>query len=315
MSNEHIAAVDVGSTRLKYAVLTDEGEFVTEVDDRSTGKNGVSESVAAAVGELVAAERVDAVSIVTTGLVDSDRGVVQSFDTVDGRNLEDVPLARAPAEAHGLPTYLVNDCNAAAVGEWRFGAGADYDCVVYVTIATGVGAGIVEGGRLLEGEHGHAGEVGLVTLAPFDDLTSSGVTGAWEAYCGGRGIPDFARSVLRADDRESVLRDLDDLQAPDVFQAADAGDDVANDLLELIGRYNAAGLGSVINVVNPGIVTLGGGVVLNNPDVVTDAIDRNLDEFVYVERPRIEVTELGQHLELLGAVAYADLDSSTPIDV
>jgi len=311
MTGRRFAAVDVGSTRTKYAVLRADGSFVTQPQHRPTGE-APAETVVDIVGELDRAESIDAVSIVTTGLVHLETGSLSTFDTAEGEVIHDVPMARRSAEVHGYPTYLVNDCNAAAVGEWTFGVGEDYDCVVYVTIATGVGGGIVEDGRLLRGEHGQAGEVGMMCLEPFDGLVSTGIVGAWEAYTSGRGIPGFAKEVLEADDRESTLRNLDDLEAPDVFAAAAEDDPVAIEIVEQLGRYNAAGLGSVCNVVNPGIVTLGGGVVLNNPEVVLDAIEPHLEDFVYVEPPRIEVTDLGQHLELLGAVAYADLDTSRP---
>ena len=312
MSERRIAAVDVGSTRLKYAVGTPDGSFYIEPRHRQTGE-AVVDSVIDAVAELRAESAIDAVSVVTTGLIDSDSGTVTAFDTADGTTLRDVPLTAAVAEAFDLPTYLLNDCNAAAVGEWTYGAGADYDTVVYVTMATGIGAGIVSGGQLLDGEHGQAGEVGLLSLAPLDGLASEGVAGAWEAYCSGRGLPQFTRAVLAEDDRESVLRDRPDLEAPDVFAAADEGDPVAGEIIERVGRYNSAGLAGVINVVNPGIVTLGGGVALNNPDVITDAIDRHLGEYVFVERPPVEITTLGADLELLGAIAYAELDDSEPM--
>jgi glucokinase len=312
MTDRTIAAIDVGSTRLKYALGHASGSLVTSICTRPTGSEQLTETVLEAVGELAHDRRIDAISIVTTGLVDSERGVVESFDTADGSTLEDVPLARAVAERFDRPTYLHNDCNAAAVGEWAYGAGRAVDTLVYLTIATGIGAGIVENGHLLTGEHGQAGEAGLVSLAPFDGRESDGVVGAWEAYSSGRGIPGFARAVLADDDRESRLRGVETLAAADVFAAAEAGDPVAVDVLDRVGRYNAAGLGSLINVVNPGAVTLGGGVALNNPDTVIDLIDRHLEDFLFLERPPIEITALGERLELLGAIAAVGLADSSP---
>lgn len=295
--------VDIGSTRLRYGRGTARGPV--EVRSVPTRAEALPEQLVRVVDEVrrESPGGVHGVSVSTTGLVDAKRGVVVELDTADGGTVHDVRLAEAVDEAFSLPTTVENDCTAAAVGEWAFGEGRTYDSVAYVTFGTGIGAGVVEGGRPLRGEHGYAAEVGLFPVEVEGDLWSTGVRGAWEAYCSGRGIPRFAASVLAADDRESSLREVDELAAPDVFAAAAAGDAVADDVLDRVARYNAAGVGALVNAYDPGVVTLGGSVALGNPEWTLSGIERHLDDYVLADPPAIRLTTLGEDAELYGATA------------
>ena len=114
-------------------------------------------------------------------------------------------------------------------------------------------------------------------------------------------------SLVREAGLESVLTDVDELTAKDVFAAAASGDPVAHDAIDRIGRLNAAGIGALANVYNPGLITVGGGVALNNRDTILDGIRRHLDDYCYVQTPDLQVTELGDYIGLYGALgAFAD---------
>lgn len=298
-----VAAVDVGSTSLRYGRVTDAG--LVDVDTEPTRPRELSAQLVGVVERLGARDSVECVAVSTTGLVDTDRGVVTEFDTAEGDTLHDVPLGPAVEDELGLPTTVENDCTAAALGEAVFGDGRPSDTVVHVTVGTGIGAGVVVDGEPLRGERGYAGEVGLVPVAADGDLTSTGVRGAWEAYCSGRGIPRFAEHLLVSDERDSVLRARDPLTARDVFVAAAEGDAVARTCLDRVARYNAAGVGAVVNAYDPGIVTFGGSVARNNPDWFLDALDSDLDEYTLADPPEIRLTSLGADIELYGAAAAA----------
>jgi glucokinase len=305
-----LALFGIGSSRFRYCLGTPDGELLTDVEITQTAPERLAAQIVHAVERLQEREActVDAVSVVTSGLVDGRAGVVREMDTRDKDVVHDVRVAAAVEEAFDVPTYLENDCNAAALGEYAFGAGDPYDCVVHVTMGTGIGAGVVERGRLFRGEHGQAAEVGLLPLDFDDTLDSFGVRGAWEAYCSGRGIPGFVRVLLAEEDRDTPLHDLDEITAERVFGLADEGDPVASEYVDHISRYNAAGVGAVANVYNPGLVTLGGGVVLYNRERVLSGIEAGLDDYTYVEAPEVEVTPLGGDIGLYGAMARVGLD-------
>ncbi|WP_224449093.1 ROK family protein [Haloprofundus salilacus] len=303
-SATNVVVVDIGSTRVRYGRGTERGPVAVHAEP--TRADALAEQLVDAV-ETVRARSpgpLQGVSVSTTGLVDAERGVVAEFDADDGTRRYDIPLAEAVDDAFGLPTALQNDCTAAALGEYRFGEGRGYDSVAHVTFGTGIGAGVVEGGRAIRGERGYAAEVGLFSIRADGELSSSGVRGAWEAYCSGRGIPNFARQLLAEDERTSSLRELDELTAPVVFDAAGDGDDVAQTLLDRIARYNAAGIGTLVNAYDPGVVTLGGSVALNNAEWMLSGIREHLDDYVLAaDPPPVRLTMLGEDIELYGAAA------------
>ncbi|MFC7237611.1 ROK family protein [Saliphagus sp. GCM10025317] len=303
-----IAVFGIGSTNFRSVLGSPSEGFFDEVATEPTRPYELETQTLEALERLAAKADgdLDAVGIATAGLVD-DAGTVFSFDTPGGETVPQVRLGERIEASFGLPTAVANDCTASALGEYAFGAGADgdYRTVAHVTFGTGIGGGVVEDGHLLRGEHGHAGEVGLLPIVADGDLESCGVRGAWEAYCSGRGIGQYVRSLLAEESRETTL-DHETVTAEAVFEAVDAGDQVAEDYLDRIGRLNAAGLGGVCNAHDPGLVTVGGGVALNNAEVLLEAIEAHLDDYLFVERPALEVTPLGDFIGLYGSLALAD---------
>lgn len=306
---DHVAVFGIGSTNFRYTVAEADGTFQAPVSVEPTRPRELSAQLVAAVEELGDVWPLDAVGISCTGLVDASTGGILDLDTPAGETVDRVDIAGPVEAAHGSPVTLVNDCNAAALGEWRYGMGRDEDCVAHVTFGTGVGGGVVEGGRLVRGESGRAGEFGLLPVVPHR-FTSTGVAGAWEAVCSGRGIPRFVAS--RCD--QGTFADAATFDAEDVFGAAASGDEFAADCLDEVARYNAAGIGAVCNAVNPGLVTLGGGVALNNPDWIVDGIERHVDEYLFVDRPTIECSPLGDDVGLYGALAASVAQSDPAVD-
>ncbi len=309
---DRVAAFGIGSTNFRSVVATSGGEFLTDVSVEPTRHRELGDQIVAAVDDLEAAVDgdLDAVGVSCTGLVDPAAGTVHEVDTPAGDVVPGVEVGPPVAAAHDLPVALANDCNAAALAEWQFGDPGGHDTVVHLTMGTGIGGGVVEDGRLLRGESARAGEFGLVPVAPESDRESTGVAGAWEAFCSGRGIAEFARDLAR--DHESPGGEFadGDCAAQDVFAAARAGDPLAEACLDRVDRYNAAGVAAVCNVVNPGLVTLGGGVALNNADRIVQGIERHLDDYLFVDRPEIRPTTLGDDVGLYGAVATAMAEAS-----
>ncbi|MFC4438589.1 MULTISPECIES: ROK family protein [Natrialbaceae] len=309
---DFIGLVSIGSTNFRYTAATPAGDFLTDIVVESTQPRQLAAQLGAAIDDLQATAALDAVSISAPGLIDAETGKIRKLDTPDGDVIDHVDI-RAPLQRqYDLPIYLENDCTASALGEWHFGAREDHDCVIHLTIGTGIGGGVVDRGHLLRGDSAQAGEFGLIPVAPDSDLESTGVTGAWEAFCSGRGIPDYVCHRFSTDEdwadstRDSEFRQTlaagDNLAAPAVFDAADRGDRFAQACLEQVGRYNAVGIAAICNAFNPGLITLGGGVALNNSEWLLEGIDSSLDEFLFVDRPAIRLTPLGDDIGLYGSL-------------
>ena len=309
-----VGVVDVGSTNFRYVAATPTGEFLTAVKAEPTRPYELRAQLGRAVETLKDAAPLDAVSIVVPGLVDADRGSVRRFDTADGDVIDRIEIAAPLRDRHELPVYLENDCTASALGEWQFGAREEQACVIQLTVGTGIGGGVVERGRLLRGEAGGAGEFGLIPVASDSILESADVTGAWEAFCSGRGIPSYVRHQFRVDEvREEggvgefreTLAAGDEFGAPAVFDAAAAGDPFVQACLDRVSRYNAVGIATLCNAYEPGLVTLGGSVALGNADWFLEGVDRYLEEYLFVDQPTIRESPLGEDLGLYGALGVA----------
>jgi glucokinase len=172
----------------------------------------------------------------------------------------------------------------------------------------------VERGTLIAGENAQAGEFGLLSVEPQGELSSTGVRGAWEAYSSGRGIPQFVAHRYQSSDTETppaaddsplvaALADGEAITSQTVYTLAADGDPFARACLEEIHRYNAVGVAGLCNAFNPGLLTLGGGVALNNAEETIAGIERFLGDYLFVDRPEIRITALGDDIGLYGSLA------------
>lgn len=239
------------------------------------------------------------VGVASVGVVDRERGGV-----VDPANLpasvDWIPVVDPLGEVADAPVSLYNDATAGLVGERRYG-----DCppnAVYLTLSTGIGAGVCVDGRVLSGWHGNAGEVGHVTVDPAGTMPCGcGSAGHWEAYCSGRGIPRYARHLH---DGEPTTLALDDpaFDAAAVFDAD--GDRFADRVLDRVARWNAIGVTTLVHAYAPSLVSLGGPVALENPQVVESLRERVPDR-VMSRTPAFERASLGEDAVVVGALAAA----------
>jgi len=312
---DRVAVFGIGSTNFRYAVAVPSGDIVTEVTVERTRPRDLETQLVEAVDRLTnsTTEPLTGVGISCTGLVDTEAGQISNLDTPSGETVDTVEAGGRIQERFDLPAVIENDCNAAVLGEWHYGSRDGVDSLVHVTFGTGIGGGVVERGQLLRGESAQAGEFGLLPVAPDSDVQSTGVTGAWEAFCSGRGIARQVSERIATEDPETVLDGEVNAQA--VFRAAAEGDEFAQSCLDRVARYNAAGVGAVCNAVNPGLVTVGGGVAMNNAETVLDGIDRYIDDYLFVERPEIRISRLGDDIGLYGALAtfVDEYEPSAPV--
>ncbi|MBB6734577.1 ROK family protein [Cohnella zeiphila] len=262
--DQYVVGIDLGGTKIAAALFDPDGKLLRRERMETAGARTAEEVVGrmiAMVRSVSGGRRLAGIGLASPGAVNSRDGIVMG-----GTNLpewDNVPLKKWMEGALGVEVQVVNDANAAAWGEYVRGAGRGTNSMVYVTFSTGIGAGIVMDGKLLLGPHSFAGELGHVIIDPDGPVCSCGRRGCWEVFASGTAIKDAALRAMR--DRRSAIAELaaasgEDVSARHVFEAMEAGDPVAN---EVIGRtidHMALGLANVVHIFDPERIVIGGGV-------------------------------------------------------
>jgi glucokinase len=299
-----LLGVDIGATSIRAAVGTPSLDIRGRAEGSTDSDAPVAERLAGVVRTACDRAGVDPAAIDAAGIA-----AVGPFDAETGRaDPANVGGAIDPVASLGetLATdriVLCNDATAGAVGE-RALADAATDNMVYLTISTGIGAGIVVDGSVLSGHAGNAGEVGHVTVDPAGTMTCGcGGAGHWEAYCSGANIPRYARHLAAETGIETTLPG-EEFDARAVF--ARAGEDNLADLvIERVACWNAIGVATLVQAYAPSYVAVGGAVARNNPDSVIAPLRERVPGRVTVPVPAIERTGVGADVVLLGALLSA----------
>lgn len=305
--------VDVGGTKIAGGVVDDAGSIVTRArrDTPSTDPPAIVDNIVSVVQELRQNRAVDAVGIGSAGFVDAARSTVLFAPNLAWR---DVPVRDLVMEATGLPVVVENDANAAAWGEFRFGAAEDVDDMVCVTVGTGIGGGLVLDGTVYRGAHGVGAELGHMRMVPDGHVCGCGNRGCLEQYASGSALVREAqalassRSVFAARLLELAGGDPEEITGPMVTDAARDGDEPSRELLADLGRWLGEGLASFAAVLDPAVFVIGGGVsaagdLLLGPAV--GAFRRNLTGRGHRPEPEIRVATLGNDAGIVGAADLA----------
>jgi len=317
-----LLALDFGGTKLAAARIDVETNGLCEVvavrRAATPGDAPTSRTVLQRLANEVARGiPFDAAGVSFGGPVDTTRGVVRLSRHVRGWN--DYPLVAEISKRYGVPCALRNDADAGALGEHRWGAGRCLSEMLYVTVSTGIGAGLILGGRLCNGAHGLSGEIGHLLVSDGGQQCSCGRRGCLEALASGPAIARAARRALgRQDGRGAILRascgaDLAGLDARLVAQAAELGDEVALAVLADAGHALGLGLAAAVLLFDPGVIVLGGGVV-NSGQPFLEPARAVLRERALGDLPSVLISELALEAPLYGAAAAATdlLTGSSP---
>ncbi|MDH5020542.1 ROK family protein [Halobacterium rubrum] len=311
----HYAGVDLGATNVRAAVADESGTIVG-IDRRETPRGPTGIDVTEAVLETLRAACADAgvapgdvraAGIASIGPLDLADGTVEGPANFPD-SVNTIPLVGPVSNLlDSESVYLHNDTVAGVIGE-RFHADSTPDDMAYVTISSGIGAGVAVDGEVLEGWDGNAGELGHMVVDPQGRRTCGcGRDGHWEAYCSGNNIPEYARML--ADDDPGVDTALPlseaDFTAKDVFACAENGDEFASYVVDQVGFWNAVGMTNLVQAYAPLVVYVGGAVALNNPEQVLEPIREHLEEGVFNNVPQVRLTTLGDDVVLKGAIASA----------
>jgi glucokinase len=316
-----ILGIDIGGTKLAIGIATPDGRLLADARLPSQAEHGpdaMIDRIIELVGEVVSdagtsMREIDAIGIGCGGPLDPWRGVIRNALNLPG--WVDIPLVTRIEAAFDTPTFVDNDANAAAMGEHRFGAGRGVRNLVYLTVSTGVGGGLVLDDTLYHGENGNGGELGHISVRVGGRSCHCGSSGCIEAYCSGTNIAARAREALGASASGALAAmDASDITAEHVAAAAMEGDPVASavwdETMELLG----GGIVSIIHAFNPRLVVIGGGVARAG-DQLFDPVRRIVSERTMpwlAEVVDILPAQLGELTGVLGAVAVA-LDRLDPM--
>jgi glucokinase len=313
-STARAIALDLGGTRFRVAVGTRKGALEWRRSDFTRVERGldpVLDSLYAAVDEAVASANengpISGIGIAAPGPLDPDTGVIYNPPNMPG--WDTVPLRQLFEARYRTPVRVANDANLAAVGEHRYGAGKGCSQMVYITVSTGIGGGVIVDNRLLLGFGGFAGEVGHMSVDMDGERCNCGNVGCLEWLASGTSIARRAREMVE----RGVPTDLarlapEQITATRVTEYANRGDFAARRLLHDVGVALGVGVVNLAHLFNPQRVILGGGVSLNAGPILWDAIRGTVqNRAMESSRRGLEIlpAALGDDAGLLGGIAVA----------
>ena len=304
--------IDVGGTNVKIALVDGEGKIIYSNSVPTYAQMGYEytvNNIKQAIKDLMKETNTEAKDIQGIGFdfpgqVDCKTGVVKNAPNIPG--WVNVPIAQMIEEEFNIPTRIDNDVRCAALGELKFGAGRGCENFVCITVGTGIGSGLVINGKVVRGAANAAGEIGHIKLQMEDGpLCGCGDSGCLEAFASGPSIVAMAQEYLKGG-KSAKFRELagdGEITPYIVAKAAEAGDPVAKRIFEKMGYYIGMGLTSVINLLNPEKIIIGGGVA-ECGELLLDPIRRTINErAMKVQREAVEIVpaELGNSAGVIGA--------------
>ncbi|MDR1668379.1 MAG: ROK family glucokinase [Oscillospiraceae bacterium] len=301
--------IDLGGTNIA-AGLVDENQNITVRGSVRTprGADDVVREMEALARSLCEQAGLRLQDITSAGI-----GSPGSIDTVAGtviyaNNLgfENVPLAGALAEALGIPVRIGNDANVAALGEFHAGAGKAFDSMVLVTLGTGVGGGIILGGKIYDGFNGMGGEIGHMVVKKDGAPCTCGRKGCWEAYASATGLIRLTKAALEKHPDSlmaSIAEEMGRVSGRTAFRAARQGDAAGEEVVAEYLTYLACGAANLINLFQPAVLCFGGGVSHEGPYLIERLLPLVEDELYPVgeKKTALRLAELGNNAGIIGA--------------
>ena len=280
--------IDLGGMSAKAGILNKEGVVLhfdrceTDAKDspEKTAENlaNLAEKIIKHIG--VSKEEIIAIGIGSPGIIDSQNGTVVRWSNFGWEN---VPLAELIQTLTGIPVYVTNDANAAALGEAQFGSGKNYHNSVMLTLGTGVGGGIIIEGKLEEGFCSAGGELGHMTIHKKGIRCTCGRKGCFECYASATALKRETRKAMKRDPKSlmwKLAKSLDEISGRTAFLAADKGDETAKEVVKNYIADLGDGIVNIVNLLRPQVVILGGGVS-NEGDNLIIPLKKYVEQNVY----------------------------------
>ena len=305
---EYCFGIDVGGTTVKMGLFTTEGELLDKWEIPTRKEDGgayILNDVAASVEAKLAEKNIAKEDVAGAGIgvpgPTLDTGYVSICVNLGWK---DKNPANELSELLSIPVKAGNDANVAALGEMWKGGGEGYLDVVLLTLGTGVGGGIIINGEIAPSHRGVGGELGHITVNPDEEATCNcGNHGCLEQYASATGVVRIAKKLLAASKEESSLRTLETVTAKDVFDAAKAGDHLAVEAVEVLGKYLGLVVANVALTVDPDVFVIGGGVSKAG-QVLIDVITKYYHKFAKIigdNKAKVVLAKLGNDAGIYGA--------------
>lgn len=311
-----VIGIDLGGTKITTALADFEGNIIskyTAPTEASEGEEHVMGNIYKTIDRVLEEagkkpEDVCSLGIGTPGPVDSVEGSIITTPNLPFRNYS---LTKPIMKRYGIPSFLQNDGNEAAIGEWMFGAGKGYDNVLYITVSTGVGGGAVLNGAPFTGSTSNAMEIGHVTIRPDSERRCNcGNYGDIESLCSGSHMTKMAQEAI-ASGRETSLRRYSRITPREIYTEYKNNDAVSMEILD--GAFENLGIGvaNLILIFDPDVIAIGGGVTKIGDfmfEKVREAARKRAFSFMF-DRVRIVESALGQDTGVIGALALAIVEA------
>ena len=317
-ANEAVLGIDVGGTKILALAARPDGttlaSAVAETPSRESAERVISAMAetarAAMTNAALGADSIGSAGVAAAGAIDARAGTIVHSPHL--ATMSNTPVVSMLSRLLGMPVAIGNDANIAALGEQRYGAGKGVQDLVFLTISTGIGAGVIIDGKLFTGSAGYAGEVGHMTVDAHGPYGASTTPGAWESLCSGTALARIATERITAGERSSMSTALHDtnqegLTARDVFAACRSGDALARSIVDGAIVYLGAGLTSLVNLLNPAKIIIGGGLSNEWDAYIAPAVALMRDQsFAGIGKlTPVVPPALGAEAGALGAVALA----------
>jgi glucokinase len=309
--------IDLGGSKILTAVVDPQGRILSSDESVTPATEGrdiviqsIVESAHSALQQAsVTVSELSAIGMGAPGISNPEAGILFTSPNLPGwRN---VLLRDIIQDKLGAKTFLINDANAAALGEFYFGAARGIRNFIYVTLSTGIGGGIMIDGKVYTGAIGTAGEIGHMTIDDDGPICNCGNRGCWETLASGTALAREAKHRIEEGAKTSILKyadgDLEKVTAQVIHTAALQGDKFAKELIGRTGHYIGVGLINLINIFNPELIVIGGGLS-NIGDMLLGPAFKTAGQRAYKEAfqaVRFASAELGRNSGALGAAAFA----------
>ena len=312
---KYVIGVDLGGTKISTAISTIEGNILANVVLPTKAEEGevavlgrIIQSIdEVIVGSSTSIDEVEAIGIGSPGPLDAKKGIII---TTPNLPFKDYNLVQPLKEKYNIPVYLDNDANAAAIGEYMFGAGKGKESIIYFTVSTEVGGGAVLDGKVYRGHTSNALEIGHTTVDPNGPRCNCGNLGCLEAMSSGTAIAKKGKEAVSTN-VETSLKKYDTITSYEVFKEAEAGDEVAKDIIDNALTYLGIGVANAIATFDPEMIIIGGGVSKAG-DIVFDTVKKVVNKRCFksmAESCEIVPAGLGSDAGVVGAVALAIIES------
>ncbi len=311
-----LLAIDLGGSKIVTALVSPEGKIIAREHTLTLAEEGaeaVIRRMLATIDHVIEQANLSrslfsTIAVAAAGAIDSKKGIVTASPNLPG--WYNIPLKRIVKKETGLETFLINDANAAALGEYYFGAGRGVNNLIYITVSTGIGGGIIIDGKLHVGASGSAGEIGHTTVDINGPRCNCGNIGCLEVLASGKAVAREAQRLIAQGSKTIMLKlaegEPQNITAQTVSAAAKKGDALALAIISKAATYLGVGMVNLVNTFNPEMIIVGGGMSQMG-DMLLEPARQVVAERAFqlpAQRVRIVPSQLGEDAGVIGAAAF-----------